>query len=98
MLPNCWKGLPLGVILGKIYGLLFLKMQQEIQDALANANSLATEIISSIRTVRSFANENGESINYYNKMKIAYLLQSEYELQYRVEIRSNFLSRLDTML
>ena len=56
-------------------------MQQQIQDALANANSLATEIISSIRTVRSFANEAGESENYYQKMKVAYLLQFWYNLE-----------------
>ena len=61
--------------------MLFRKLQKDIQDALANANSLADETISSARTVRSFANEKGESENYYEKMKVAYLLKIGYYLK-----------------
>ena len=50
-------GLPFGFFLGKVYGILFRNLQKKIQDALADANSLADETISSVKTVRSFANE-----------------------------------------
>ena len=75
-------GLPFGFLLGKAWGMLFRKLQKEVQDALAEANSLADETISSIKTVRSFANEKGESDNYYEKMKIAYLLQMKQAVFY----------------
>ena len=75
-------GLPFGFLLGKVWGMLFRKLQKEIQDALAKANSLADETISSARTVRSFANEEGEAKNYYEKMKVAYLLEMKSALYY----------------
>lgn len=75
-------GLPFGFLLGKVWGMLFRKLQKDIQDALAKANALADETISSARTVRSFANEEGEAKNYYEKMKVAYLLQMKSALYY----------------
>jgi len=75
-------GLPFGFFLGKVYGILFRNLQKKIQDALADANSLADETISSVKTVRSFANEDGESKNYYDKTHIAYLLQLKQALYY----------------
>ena len=40
-------GLPIGFLLGKVYGILFRNLQKKIQDALAEANSLADETIGS---------------------------------------------------
>ena len=65
-------GLPVGLILGRFYGVIFRKIQKEVQNALADANALADEVISSVKTVRSFANEDGESKIYYEKTHVAY--------------------------
>lgn len=51
-----------------MYGLAFQRLAKEAQDSLAKANEVAEEVISSMRTVRSFANEHGESRRYDGKM------------------------------
>ena len=51
---------------------LFLNTQKvtvDIQDSFARANNVAEEVISSMRTVRSFANEETESEHYATKLK-----------------------------
>ncbi|CAF3367528.1 unnamed protein product [Rotaria socialis] len=51
---------PLAFGVSKIYGDLMTNQQEKIQSALAESNSLAEEAISTIRTVKSFANEDEE--------------------------------------
>ncbi|CAF0794466.1 unnamed protein product [Adineta ricciae] len=51
---------PLTCGTAKLYGDFIGKQQKKVQDALADANSLAEEAISTIRTVKSFANEDEE--------------------------------------
>lgn len=43
-----------------------------MQDSFASANEVAEEVISTMRTVRSFANENGEKERYAVKMDEVY--------------------------
>ena len=50
------------------------ELAKKVQDALALANNVAEEAISSIRTVRSFANENGEKERYRTSLDKAYKL------------------------
>lgn len=44
-------------------------MYEETQTTLARSNEVAEEVISTMRTVRSFANEVGESFRYDKKLE-----------------------------
>ena len=50
------------------------KQGRRVQDSLAVANDLATETISSIRTVRSFAAERCEIAGYRDRLRVTYSL------------------------
>ncbi|GCC18628.1 hypothetical protein chiPu_0021692, partial [Chiloscyllium punctatum] len=45
------------------------KLVQEIQDSIAKSNQVAGEVVSGIRTVRSFATENEESELFEKKLQ-----------------------------
>lgn len=64
------------VVLGvsKVYGEYYRGLAKKVQDALASANDVAEEAVSSIRTVRSFANEDGEKDRYKTSLDQAYKL------------------------
>ncbi len=51
---------PIGVVIALTYGKKFRKLATKVQDALAAATAVADEVISGIRTVRSFAREEQE--------------------------------------
>src|SRR5437879_219561 len=59
---------------GVLYGRRVRKLSRDVQDALANANEVAEEAISGIRTVRSFAAETAEAARYSGKVQHAYQL------------------------
>ncbi|CAF0812777.1 unnamed protein product [Rotaria sordida] len=61
---------PLAFGTAKIYGDLMSKQQQKVQDAIAKSNALAEEVISTIRTVKSFANEDEEAQLFHKKNDI----------------------------
>ena len=69
--------------------LSFQKISKEVQDSLAKANNVAEEAISTIRTVRSFANEDGEARDYANKLKATYKLRVKLAWVYAGYILSN---------
>jgi ABC-type multidrug transport system fused ATPase/permease subunit len=47
-------------------------LQKKVQDTLADANSVAEEACSTMRTVRSFANELQEALTYREKLQKTY--------------------------
>lgn len=53
-----------------------------MQTTLAEANKVAEETVSSIRTVRSFANESGEAAFYLSKLLLAFRLNRKQALAY----------------
>jgi ATP-binding cassette subfamily B protein len=55
---------PVGVLIALIYGRTFRRLATKVQDALAAATAVADEVISGIRTVRSFARERQEVSRY----------------------------------
>jgi ATP-binding cassette subfamily B protein len=55
---------PIGVVIALTYGKAFRKLATKVQDALAAATAVADEVISGIRTVRSFAREHQEVSRY----------------------------------
>ncbi|XP_019617921.1 PREDICTED: ATP-binding cassette sub-family B member 9-like [Branchiostoma belcheri] len=66
----------------KIYGKYFKKLSKAVQDSLARANEVAEETVASLRTVRSFAHENGECDRYREKLKATYKLNIKEALAY----------------
>lgn len=61
---------------------IMCRLAKNIQDSLAEANNVAEETISSMRTVRSFANELNEAARYKSKLKIVYKYQMQESFVY----------------
>ncbi|XP_067910672.1 ATP-binding cassette sub-family B member 9 isoform X2 [Heterodontus francisci] len=59
------------------FGKYYKRLAKQVQDALANANNIAEETISSIRTVHSFANERTEAHTYNEQLKTMYSLNKK---------------------
>ncbi|XP_019734158.1 antigen peptide transporter 1 [Hippocampus comes] len=81
MVKQSWKlslltsmGLPVIWVLPKFTAHLRERISVKIQDALAKANQVATETFSCIKTVKSFANEDGETKRYERCMEDLYAL------------------------
>uniref|UniRef100_A0A3B3U4H1 ATP-binding cassette, sub-family B (MDR/TAP), member 9 n=1 Tax=Poecilia latipinna TaxID=48699 RepID=A0A3B3U4H1_9TELE len=60
----------------------FQKLTKEVQTVLAEANKVAEETISGMRTVRSFANESREANSYYAKLLVMFQLNKKQALAY----------------
>ena len=69
-----------------------------MQDSLAKANNVAEEAISTIRTVRSFANEDGEAEDYADKLKATYKLRVKLAWVYAGYILSNQVTIYEALL
>ena len=74
-------GLPLFAFISEVCGNYLKKLATQVQEATAKANEIAAEVVSSMKTVRSFANEVGEYKRYENKQ----------EAIYRLKIKESFL-------
>lgn len=70
----------------------FQKLTKEVQTTLADANKVAEETISSMRTVRSFANECGEADSYYAKLLVMFELNKKQALAYACYMWSSCVS------
>ena len=66
---TCFIGAPVVFSVGKLFGNYYRKLSIKVQRSLAEANHVAEESLSTIRTVRSFANEHGEMQSYAEKLK-----------------------------
>lgn len=70
----------------------FQKLTKEVQTTLAEANKVAEETISAMRTVRSFANECGEAESYYSKLLVMFQLNKKQALAYACYMWSSSVS------
>lgn len=75
-----------------IHSILLQKLTKEVQTTLAEANKVAEESISSMRTVRSFANECGEADSYYAKLLLMFQLNKKQALAYACYMWSSSVS------
>ena len=75
-------GLPLVAFISEVFGNYFKKLSSQVQEATAKANEIAAEVISSMKTVRSFANEDGEYKCYENKQEAIYRLKVKESILY----------------
>lgn len=66
--------IPIVAMISEVYGKYFKKLSEKVQSSIAKANEVAEEVISAIRTVRSFANEKGVVKEYAEKLDKTYAL------------------------
>ncbi|KAM8761212.1 ABC-type oligopeptide transporter ABCB9 isoform 1-T4 [Acanthopagrus schlegelii] len=87
-------GFPFIALVSQLYGEYYKKLTKEVQTTLAEANKVAEETISAMRTVRSFANEVGEADSYYAKLLVMYRLNKKEALAYACYMWSSCISEL----
>uniref|UniRef100_A0A6Q2YA24 Transporter 1, ATP-binding cassette, sub-family B (MDR/TAP) n=1 Tax=Esox lucius TaxID=8010 RepID=A0A6Q2YA24_ESOLU len=101
MLKLSWKlslftamGLPIIWVIPKISGKWYQELGAKVQKSLAEANDVATETFSSMKTVRSFANEEGETERYKERLEKTYSLNKEEAVAYAASTWTNSMSSL----
>uniref|UniRef100_A0A3P9LDV5 ABC-type oligopeptide transporter ABCB9 n=1 Tax=Oryzias latipes TaxID=8090 RepID=A0A3P9LDV5_ORYLA len=101
MLGMSWKltmvaimGFPFIALVSKVYGKYYKKLSKEVQTTLAEANKIAEETMSAMRTVRSFANETGESDSYCSKLSAMFQINKKQALAYACYMWSSCISEL----
>ncbi|KAL7392128.1 hypothetical protein ABVT39_019762 [Epinephelus coioides] len=87
-------GFPFIALVSRLYGDYYKKLTKEVQTTLAEANKVAEETISAMRTVRSFANECGEADTYCSKLLIMFQLNKKQALAYACYMWSSCISEL----
>ncbi|XP_060707024.1 antigen peptide transporter 1 [Hemiscyllium ocellatum] len=81
-------------IVPKYTGKYYQKLAVDVQESLAKANDVAMETFSSMKTVRSFANEDGESRRYSDRLEDTYRLNKKEAAAYAGFMWTNSLSDL----
>ena len=66
---TCFIGAPIVFSVGKFYGDYYRRLSSKVQKCMADSNHVAEQALSTIRTVRSFANEDGEFTSYSVRLK-----------------------------
>ncbi|XP_071093538.1 ABC-type oligopeptide transporter ABCB9-like [Haliotis cracherodii] len=87
-------GLPIVIGVAQVYGDFYEVLAKQVQDSLAKANEIAEEACSSLRTVRSFANERSEVSRYKVSMADTYKLYKKEAIVYAGYLWSNQLFEL----
>ncbi|KAK7158369.1 hypothetical protein R3I93_009547 [Phoxinus phoxinus] len=87
-------GLPIIWIIPEFSGRFYQKLSVQVQDSLAKANDVATETFSSMKTVRSFANEDGETQRYKKCLEGTYALNKVEAAAYAASTWTNSMSSL----
>ncbi|XP_030014886.1 antigen peptide transporter 1 [Sphaeramia orbicularis] len=89
MVSQSWKmtlltcmGLPIIWIIPELTGHFHQTMARKVQESLAKANQVATETFSNMKTVRSFANEDGETARYRKRLEETYSLNKREAVAY----------------
>uniref|UniRef100_A0A672SFG9 Transporter 1, ATP binding cassette subfamily B member n=1 Tax=Sinocyclocheilus grahami TaxID=75366 RepID=A0A672SFG9_SINGR len=87
-------GLPIIWIIPEFSGQFYQKLSVQVQESLAKANDVATETFSSMKTVRSFANEDGETERYRKCLEDTYALNKVEAAAYAASTWTNSMSSL----
>eukprot|EP00736_Rhodelphis_marinus_P003090 Rmarinus@m.2337 len=70
-----FTAVPVVVVVSKVFGNYYRGLSKLVQEQLAKANAVAQEVIGTMKTVRSFANEKGEHARFCDELKGIYELQ-----------------------
>ncbi|XP_066579554.1 antigen peptide transporter 1 [Amia ocellicauda] len=87
-------GLPLIWLVPEFSGKFYQSLSAKVQSSLAKANDVATETFSLIKTVRSFANEEGEARRYAERLEETYTHNKTEAAAYALSTWTNSLSSL----
>ncbi|XP_055487154.1 antigen peptide transporter 2-like [Leucoraja erinacea] len=85
---------PLTILIQKMYNLYHMRLVLQVQDSIARSNQLAGEIVSSIKTVRSFAAEDLESELFEKKLQETHQLKNKRDLVTAVYLLCHRLAQL----
>lgn len=101
MLHQSWKmtlltcmALPLIWVVPKVIGRFSQAISAEVQESLAKSNQVATETFSNMKTVRSFANEDGETQRYRTSLDRTYSLNRKEATAYSATTWANSMTAL----
>ncbi|XP_060069453.1 ABC-type oligopeptide transporter ABCB9-like [Ylistrum balloti] len=86
--------LPLVFGVSKVYGKYYKRLSKQVQNRLAKANEVAEEAFTSMRTVRSFANESYEKSRYYSNLMRMYKVKKKQAVFYAGYVWTNKLFEL----
>ncbi|XP_030641513.1 antigen peptide transporter 1 [Chanos chanos] len=87
-------GLPIIWVIPEFTGQFYQKLSAQVQESLAKANDVAMETFSSMKTVRSFANEEGETERYKKCLEHTYSLNKKEAAAYAASTWTNSMSSL----
>lgn len=101
MVSQSWKmslltcmGLPIIWVIPEITGHFHQTIAKAVQDSLAEANQVATETFSNMKTVKSFANEDGETERYKQRLDNTYALNKKEAAAYAASTWANSMTTL----
>lgn len=101
MVSQSWKmtlltcmGLPIIWVIPKLTGRFHQTIAVQVQESLAKANQVATETFSNMKTVRSFANEDGETEKYRLRLEDTYALNKKEAAAYAASTWANSMTTL----
>ncbi|XP_061573452.1 antigen peptide transporter 1 [Cololabis saira] len=101
MLSQSWKmtlltcmGLPIIWVIPEVTGHFHQTIAVKVQDSLAKANQVATETFACMKTVRSFANEDGETEKYRKRLEHTYSLNKKEAAAYAASTWANSMTTL----
>ncbi|XP_044063696.1 antigen peptide transporter 1 [Siniperca chuatsi] len=101
MVSQSWKmslltcmGLPIIWVIPELTGHFHQTIAAKVQESLAKANQVATETFSCMKTVRSFANEDGETERYRQRLEDTYALNKKEAAAYAASTWANSMTTL----
>ncbi|KAG7475106.1 hypothetical protein JOB18_024202 [Solea senegalensis] len=101
MVCQSWKmtlltclALPIIWVIPEITGNFHQTIAKQVQESVAKANQVATDTFSCIRTVRSFANEDGETEKYRQRLNDIYNLNKTESMAYAASSWANSINTL----
>ncbi|KAM7421474.1 hypothetical protein PAMA_015557 [Pampus argenteus] len=101
MVSLSWKmtlltcmGLPIIWVIPELTGHFYQTIAAKVQESLAKANQVATETFSCMKTVRSFANEDGETERYRQRLEDTYALNKKEAAAYAASTWSSSMTTL----
>ncbi|KAG8009814.1 Antigen peptide transporter 1 [Nibea albiflora] len=101
MVSQSWKmtlltcmGLPIIWVIPELTGHFHQTIAAQVQASLAKANQVATETFSCMKTVRSFANEDGETERYRLQLDETYALNKKEAAAYAASTWANSMATL----
>ncbi|KAI6190946.1 ATP-binding cassette sub-family B member 9 [Aphelenchoides bicaudatus] len=89
MMALCWRlsmipfiVVPVIMVASKIFGVYYDFLSEKTQEAVAQSNDVAEEVLSTMRTVRSFACEDVEQKRFYGKLTYTLLVTRQKAVAY----------------